>query len=105
MGLKMNREDLIIGIHGAHLSQGGRYNMLSSGIQSLMQAFRNNGVKAYSVLECVEKKLPINMTIGFNVTGYETWAETLSHNIPNFIDRRAHVELQSHSEKSYAVFC
>ena len=79
----MNKVKIIVGVHGAHSEVGGRYNMLGSGAQSLVNAFRNNGVEAYSVQECVEKKLPITMTIGFNVAGYSTWGEILSNNIPN----------------------
>jgi spore maturation protein CgeB len=79
----MNKENIIIGVHGAHSDIGGRYNMLASFSQSLLKAFRNSGVQAYSVKECAERQLPVNMTIGCNVSGYETWDSILSQNIPN----------------------
>lgn len=79
----MGKENIIIGVHGAHSDQGGRYNMLASISQSLLKAFRANGVQAYSVKECAERQLPINVTIGCNVSGYETWNEILSKNITN----------------------
>lgn len=79
----MVKKNIIIGVHGAHSDKGGRYNMLAGWSQSLLKAFRHNGVQAYSVQECVERQLSVNMTIGPNVFGYPTWGEILSKNIPN----------------------
>ena len=79
----MKKEDVIVGVHGAHLEEGGRFNILSSGCKSLVKAFKNSGVQSYSVKECVDKKLPMTFTIGPNVSGYDSWETILSNNIPN----------------------
>lgn len=79
----MKREDVIVAVHGANSSEGGAYNYLGTASQKLLQAFLNNGVQAYSTLECVEKKLPITFAIGFNVSGYKIWGELFKNNIIN----------------------
>lgn len=81
----MKKEDLIIGVHGSDNMVGGHYNVLGSFTAGLLKGFKNNGINAYTTLECFEKKLAPHITIGINVTGYETWAEYLKNNIPNIM--------------------
>lgn len=81
----MNIEDLIIGVHGGDNTVGGRYNVLSSFPSGLLKGFQNIGVKAFSTKECFEKGLTPNLTVGFNVDGYETWSEYLKLGIPNIM--------------------
>lgn len=81
----MNKEDLIIGVHGSDNMIGGHYNVLGSFTAGLLKGFQNNGIKAYTALECYEKGLTPNLTIGINVTGYESWPEYLKHGIPTIM--------------------
>lgn len=81
----MNKEDMIIGVHGTNELAGGHYNVLGSFTVGLLKGFQNNGVKAYTTKECFENNLIPNLTIGFNVTGYETWSEYLRNNITNIM--------------------
>jgi len=80
----MNNEDLIIGVHGDDNLVGGRYNVLSSFTLGLLKAFQRAGVTAYKTKRCFEKNLLPNLTIGFNVSGHETWSEYLKA-IPNIM--------------------
>ena len=81
----MNKEDLIVGVHGGDSQTGGHYNVMGSFTTGLFKGFQNSGVKVYSTKECFEKNLSPNLTIGFNVTGYETWAQYLNHNVTNIM--------------------
>lgn len=81
----MNKEDLIIGVHGSDNMMGGHYNVLGSFTAGLLKGFQNNGIKAYTTLECFEKELTPNLTIGINVTGLDGWSEYLKHGIPTIM--------------------
>ncbi|HNW26668.1 MAG TPA: glycosyltransferase [Candidatus Gastranaerophilaceae bacterium] len=81
----MNKEDLIIGIHGDGGFTGGHYNVIAGFSTGLLRGFQNCGVKAYSTKECYEKRLLPNLTIGFNVSGFEAWEEYLKRNIINIM--------------------
>lgn len=81
----MNKEDLIIGVHGSDNMVGGHYNMLGSFTAGLLKGFKNNGINAHTTLECYEKGLTPHITIGINVTGYESWTEYLKHGIPSIM--------------------
>ncbi len=81
----MNREDLIIGVHGRSDLQGGHYNVLSSFTKGLIDGFNHIGIKAYTIQDCQEKKLFPSLTIGFNVAGFDYWQEFLKRNITNIM--------------------
>lgn len=81
----MKKEDLIIGVHGDGGFTGGHYNIIAGFSTGLLRGFQNLGIKAYSTKECFEKRLIPNLTIGFNVSGYQTWEEYLKHNIINIM--------------------
>lgn len=81
----MDKEKLVIGVHGNKELVGGHYNVLSSFSLGLLKGFNNNGIKALTTEECYEQNLVPNITIGFNVTGYQTWPEYLKHNITNIM--------------------
>ena len=80
----MDKENLIIGVHGGTQLIGGHYNVLSSFSAGLLNGFKKIGVNVHTTKECFEKNLMPNLTIGFNVTGYDTWAEYLKF-IPNIM--------------------
>jgi len=44
----MNKEDLIIGVHGSRDLVGGHYNVLASFTAGLIKGFENQGVKAFT---------------------------------------------------------
>ena len=79
------KENLIIGVHGPRELAGGRYNVLSSFTVGLLKGFENVGAKVLTTKECFENNLTPNLTIGFNATGYETWAEYLNNKITNIM--------------------
>lgn len=81
----MNKEDLIIGVHGDGKLTGGHYNILAGFSRGLLNGFRNIGVKAFSTKECFESNIKPNLVIGFNASGFETWAEYLKHDITNIM--------------------
>lgn len=81
----MDKENLIIGVHGNNDLIGGHYNVLASFTAGLMKGFKNKGVQVYTTQECFEKGLSPNLVIGFNASGYNTWREYLTHDIPNIM--------------------
>ncbi len=81
----MVNENLVIGVHGDTNLIGGQYNVLSSFTAGLLKGFQNNGAKAFTTQECKNKGLTPGVTIGFNVTGYSSWPEYMSKNIPNIM--------------------
>lgn len=81
----MKKEELIIGVHGDDSTDIGRYNVLSSFYSGLLKGFKNQGVQAYTFKECVEKDLVPNITIGFNVRGYDAWESIMNNNIVNIM--------------------
>lgn len=81
----MKKEDLVIGVHWNDEAIGGQYNSIAGFSAGLLKGFRNNNVKAYSTKECFEKNIIPNLTIGFNVSGYNTWREYLRRNITNIM--------------------
>ena len=62
----MNREDIIVAIHGQDNGVGGRYNVLASFVHALTQGFRQIGVNAMTTQECVENNKTPNLAIAFN---------------------------------------
>lgn len=80
-----NKNKLTVAFHGGNEMVGGQYNVLSSFSSGLLKAFNKKGIKASTTEECYKNGIVPNLTIGFNVTGYPTWAEYLSHNIPNIM--------------------
>lgn len=81
----MSRENLVIGVHGDLSLEGGRYNVLSSFTAGLLKGFQKLGAKAYTLSECLNKKTMPNLTIGFNVTGYDSWQSLMDNNIVNIM--------------------
>lgn len=81
----MNKEELIIGVHGDGGFVGGHYNAMAGFSTGLLRGFRNLGVKAYSTKECYDEGIKPNLILGFNVSGYETWSEYLKHGITNIM--------------------
>lgn len=81
----MDKENLIIGVHGSNDLVGGHYNVLASFTSGLMKGFKNNGVKVYTTKECFDKGIAPNLVIGFNASGYNTWREYITHDIPNIM--------------------
>lgn len=81
----MNKEDLIIGVHGSRDIVGGHYNVLASFTAGLIKGFEKKGVKAFTTKECFDQGLTPNMTIGFNVSGYNTWQQYMDHGIKNIM--------------------
>lgn len=81
----MDKEKLIVGVHGNKDLVGGHYNVLSSFSKGLLKGLQNNGIKAFTTEECFEQNLVPNITIGFNVMGYPTWPEYMNHGITNIM--------------------
>lgn len=81
----MVNENLIIGVHGSAEMQGGQYNVLGSFTSGLLKGFNNIGAKAYTTNDCKLQGLAPNVTIGFNITGYNSWHEYMNQNIPNIM--------------------
>lgn len=81
----MNKEDLVIGVHGSRDLVGGHYNVLASFTVGLIKGLENQKVKAFTTQECFEQGLTPNLTIGFNVSGYNTWNEYMNHGIKNIM--------------------
>ncbi len=81
----MNREDIIVAIHGQDNGVGGRYNVLASFVHALTQGFRQIGVNAMTTQECVENNKTPNLAIAFNASGLPLWQKILNNNIPNIM--------------------
>lgn len=81
----MEKDKIIIALHGDDSLKGGRYNVLSSFTAGLLKGFRNQGVQAYTFNECIEKKLVPNLAIGFNVSGIDTWQNVMAKGITNIM--------------------
>lgn len=79
----MNKEDLIIAVHGDASLEGGRYNILSSFTKGLLDGFNKQGVKSYTMKDCAERNLRPNILFGFNVTGYDAWQSIMDSGILN----------------------
>lgn len=81
----MDKEDLIIGVHGQRNIEGGHYNVIGSFTSGLLKGFENNGVRAFTTKECFDQKLMPNLTIGFNVSGYNTWQQYMDRGTKNIM--------------------
>lgn len=81
----MRKEDLVIGVHGDGGYIGGHYNILAGFSTGLLKGFQKTGVKAYSTKECFERNIKPNLVIGFDDSGFETWAEYLRNDITNIM--------------------
>lgn len=81
----MVKENLIVGVHGSTEIQGGQYNILGSFTAGLLKGFHNIGAKAYTTQECLKQGIKPNVTIGFNLNGYNSWREYMNQNIPNIM--------------------
>jgi spore maturation protein CgeB len=81
----MEKDNLIIAMHGEANLVGGRYNVLSSFSNGLFNAFQQKGVRQYTLKECVEKKLRPDLVFGFNITGIDAWQSVMDNGIPNIM--------------------
>lgn len=81
----MNKEDIIIAVHGDDSNEGGRYNALASFSNGLIKGFNQIGIKCFSTKECFEKEITPNLAIGFNATGLPLWQNLLNQNINNIM--------------------
>ena len=81
----MNKEDLIIAVHGDKESTGGRYNAIASFINGLIKGFNEIGVKCYSTKECYENQITPQLAIAFNASGLPLWQNFLNQNITNIM--------------------
>ncbi|MBS4761094.1 MAG: glycosyltransferase [Clostridium sp.] len=81
----MNKEELIVAIHGDNKETGGRYNVLASFNNALIKGFEQAGVKAMSTKECFEKNITPNLAIALNATGLPLWQNILNNGITNIM--------------------
>lgn len=81
----MVNENLVIGVHSQFDYAADPYSVIESFTKGLIKGFQNNGAKAFTTQECIEKGITPNVVIGFNKNGQETWQEYLNKNIPNIM--------------------
>ncbi len=81
----MNKENLIVAIHGDNSELGGRYNALASFSKALLEGFKQNGIKALTTKECFENKITPDLAIALNATGLPIWKDILEAGIPNIM--------------------
>lgn len=81
----MNKEDLIVAVHGDDSTEGGRYNALASFSNGLIKGFNQIGIKCCSTKECSEKDITPTLAIGFNASGLPLWQNFLNKNINNIM--------------------
>ena len=81
----MNKEDIVVAIHGDDSGVGGRYNALASFNNGLIKGFNDIGVKCCSTRECHEKGIMPNIAIAFNASGLPLWQNFLNNNIINIM--------------------
>lgn len=78
----MSKENIVIAVY-TNKTPDSKNFILDSFAQSLIQGFKNCGVKAYSYDYCKENNITFNMAIGFDTTGLEHWQKTLSNGVTN----------------------